>query len=318
MQLGFLGLGKMGSRLTQKLLLDGHEMIVWNRSSAPIEQLKDQISKIKVKIASSSLLAMTGQEAIEDLVKSLNKPRIIWSMLPAGEATENVLQEVSQFVQTGDIIIDGGNANFHDTQRRFDQFQKKGIRFLGIGVSGGVHISETGAALMAGGDKSAFDYVSPILKSISQPRAAYFYLGSGGAGHFAKMVHNAIEYAMMQGIGEGMGIIEKSQYNFELLEVAKSWRRGAIISGFLIDRLIDGLSKDPNLSQITGVIGSKGEAGWAIEEADKEQVPIKIIKDALEFRLQSQTDPQIQNSLAAKVVATLRHEFGGHEIEKKD
>jgi 6-phosphogluconate dehydrogenase len=171
---------------------------------------------------------------------------------------------------------------------------------------------------MVGGDKSAYETIMPLLDSLAKPNGGHAYFGTGGAGHFVKMVHNGIEYGMMQAIGEGFGVLEKSEYQFDLLEVAKLWQKGTIVSSFLIDRAKDALEKDKKLSDIEGVIASTGEAEWTVNAAKQESVPVPVIEESLEFRRQSQTDMAIQNSFAAKMVAALRREFGGHDVKKKD
>lgn len=312
MQIGFIGLGKMGSRMVLKLLVEGHEVVVWNRSSAPVEELKTQISNLKTTTQN-----LRVSKTIRELVQALKNPRIVWLMLPAGEATEQMLQEVSKYVEREDIIIDGGNANFHDTQRRYDEFKKRSIRFLGIGVSGGIIAAVHGYPMMAGGDRSAYDHIRPILDSLSKPNGGHDYFGTGGAGHFVKMVHNGIEYGMMQALGEGFGVLQKAEYNFDLYKIAKLWQRGTIVSSFLLDRAADALSKNSKLSDIEGIIVESGEARWTVEAAKKENVPVAIIENSLEFRRRSQKDSEVQKSFAAKMVAALRHEFGGHEVKKK-
>ncbi len=308
MKLGFIGLGKMGSRMSSKLILEGHDVIVWNRSPEPVESLKQEVSNSPhISMASS----------VEELIKSLESPKIVWSMLPSGDVTENTMREISKFVSAGDIVIDGANSHFTDTQRRFEMFREKGIKFLGIGVSGGIIAVKEGYPLMAGGDKSAYDYIKPLLDCLAKPSGGHEYFGEGGAGHFVKMVHNGIEYGMMQAIGEGFGVLDKSSYNLDLLSVAKLWQKGTIISSFLIDRAKDALEKDQKLTDIEGIIAATGEAEWTIQEAEKENVPVPVIKESLEFRKKSQTEAPIQNSFAAKMVAALRHEFGGHEVVKK-
>ncbi len=296
MKIGILGLGKMGGRIAVKLQKDGHGVLAWNRSETAVEDIK--IIK-----------------TIKELVQNLEKPRVIWVMVPSGIATDEVLSEVLKYVGKDDIVIDGGNANFKDTEKRYQQFKNKGIRFLGIGVSGGLKAFENGYSLMAGGDKSAYEYIEPILKSLSYPNGGYDYFGVGGAGHFIKMVHNGIEYGMMQSIGEGFGVLEKSEYDFDLQKVARIWQKGTVISGFLMDRTKEVFEKD--IKDVVGVIDATGEAEWTVKQAKKEEVPIEIIEKSLEFRKKSQNDPKIQNSFAAKVVASLRNAFGGHEIKKK-
>lgn len=310
MQLGFIGLGKMGSRMVLKLLEGGHEVVVWNRSLDTVENFKFQITNDQLK------QKLTVARTIEGVVSQLESPRIIWSMLPAGDATEAALQEVEKFATKDDIMIDGGNAHYADTQRRFEHFEKKHIPFLGIGVSGGVHGFENGFAMMAGGDRAGYETIRPILETLAKPHATASYVGTGGAGHFAKMVHNAIEYGIMQALGEGFGILEKAPYPFDLRQVAQMYRNGTIISGFLMDCAADALAKDERLSDITGVIAESGEARWAVEAAKAENVPHEIIEGSLEFRRKSKKEKTIQTSFAAKLIAAIRHEFGGHEVKK--
>ncbi len=291
MKLGFIGLGKMGSRMVKKLLQEGHEVVAWTRSESTI--------------------------TIEELVQSLEKPRVIWSMVPAGEATEEVLSEVNKHVEPGDIIIDGGNAFYKDTERRYEKLKTKNIKFLGIGVSGGLIAAEDGYPLMVGGDKEAYEYVGSILDSLAKPNGGHEYFGTGGAGHFVKMIHNGIEYGIMQSLGEGFGVLDKSPYKLDLLKVAKLWQRGTLVSGFMLDRVVEALQKDPKLDNIVGVIAESGEAQWTIEQAKEEGVDVEIIERSLEFRRRSQTDPKVQQSFTARMVAALRQAFGGHEVKKK-
>ncbi len=309
MKLAFLGLGKMGFRMAKKLVLSGHTVVAWNRSPQPLQDLQTEVQNAKNLIPASSV-----KEALE----KLESPKIVWLMLPAGEATETILQEVLQFINPGDIVIDGGNSNYKDTQRRFEQLGQRGIKFLGIGVSGGIIAVKEGYPLMVGGDRSAYETIIPMLNDLAVPHGGHEYFGTGGAGHFVKMVHNGIEYGMMQAIGEGFEVLEKSSYNFDLVNVANLWQKGTIVSSFLIDRAKDALVKDPKLSQLEGVIAASGEADWTIEAAKEEQVDVPIIEGSLTYRKESQTNPKIQNSFTAKMVSALRHEFGGHEVKKKE
>lgn len=308
MQIGIIGLGKMGSRLALKLLEEGHAITAWNRSPKAGDELKSNTSTQNLQIAQS----------IKDLIANLNPPRIVWLMLPAGDVTEVHLQEAAKYLEKNDILIDGGNAKFSDTDRRYKEFIGKGIRFLGIGVSGGIIARENGYPLMVGGDKSAYEAVQPILASLAKPSGGYAYFGEGGAGHFVKMVHNAIEYGYMQAIGEGFGVLEKAAYNLDLLAVAKMYQKGTLISGFMMDRTADALRKDPKLAHIEGVIGhASGETIWTLDEAEKDNLPMPVTGASLDFRLQSETDPDIQKSTAARLISALRHEFGGHKVKKK-
>lgn len=305
MQITILGLGKMGSRIALKLLKEGHEVVVWNRSPQATEDLKSQIPNIRSFVT------------IKEIVNSLEKPRVIWSMLPAGEATEEILQEVAKFVEENDIVIDGGNSKFSVTEKHYEMFKAQKVRFLGIGVSGGIIAETEGYPLMVGGDKSAYDHIKPILYSLSKSHGGHEYFGTGGAGHYVKMVHNAIEYAYMQGIGEGFGVLEKSPYNLDLVKVAKLYDQGSLISGFMMQRTIEALENDSKLESFSGVIGSaSGETVWTIDEAEKKDLPIEVIKRSLEIRKESVADQKIQKSFAARMVQALRLAFGGHGEKK--
>ncbi len=311
MKLGFIGLGKMGQGMVQKLLLDGHTTIVWNRTKSVVDDFRLRINDKKLANKFISV------ENIKNLVFNLESPRIIWLMLPAGEATETILKELDKYLAEGDVLIDGGNAYYQDTERRFKYFKKKGIRYLGIGVSGGIKAAKNGYPLMIGGDRSGFDEIKPLLETLIKPYGGYEYFGEGGAGHFVKMVHNGIEYGMMQAIGEGFGVLEKSSYNLDLVKVAKLWQRGTIITSFLMECAKNALEKDSKLSHIDGVIDATGEAEWTVAEAKKEGVPIENIEQALNFRKRSKIENEVRTSLAARMVAALRHEFGGHTVSKK-
>lgn len=295
MKLGFIGLGKMGARMVQKLIEEGHDVVAWNRSDHELKNV----------------------ENVEELVKSLEAPRVIWSMLPAGPATQEMLNKISKLVSKGDIVIDGGNSNFKDTQGRYEEFTNKGIRFLGIGVGGGIIAAEQGYPMMAGGDKSGYEFIKPILDSLAKSHGGHEYFGLGGAGHFVKMVHNGIEYGIMQSLGEGFGVMEKSPYNLDLLKVAKLYQKGTLVSGFMLDRTVEVLSNPSILSSIEGKIAESGEAEWTVQEAKIEKVDVEIIERSLEFRRRSQKDEEIQKSFSARMVAALRNAFGGHEVRKK-
>ncbi len=313
MKIGLIGFGKMGSRIAEKLLTEGHEVVGWNRSNETIENFKFKISNLKLN-DSQFIVA----DDIEQLIKQLKAPRIVWLMLPSGVPTQTVLDEVAKYTQKDDIVIDGGNAFYQDTQKRNEEFSARGIRFLGIGVSGGIIAEKEGYPLMVGGDKSAYEYIKPVLDSLAKPGGGHEYFGYGGAGHFVKMVHNGVEYGMMQAIGEGFGVLQKAKYNFDLLKVAKLWQKGTIVDSFLIDRAKDALEKDANLADIVGEIAATGEAEWTINEAKKEDVPVGVIESSLEFRKKSLVENKVKESFAAKMVAALRREFGGHEVKKKD
>jgi 6-phosphogluconate dehydrogenase len=311
MQIGFIGLGKMGTRMVEKLLREGHVVIGWNRT-------REVTEKFHIGLSDQGLDAsFIASDDIESLVKGLTTPRVIWVMLPAGDATKMTLLEIAKHAEEGDIVIDGGNSNYRDTEKHASDFRAKGLRFLGIGVSGGVQAGRNGYPLMVGGEISAYEHIKPLLESLAKTGGAYAYFGAGGAGHFVKMVHNGIEYGMMQAIGEGFGVLEKAPYQLDLAEASKLWQRGTIISSFLMNCARSALEKDPRLTGIDGKIGATGEAEWTVAQAKEEDVPIENIEQSLTFRQKSQTDTSISSSFAAKMVAALRHEFGGHDVEKK-
>ena len=305
MKIGVLGLGKMGSRIALKLADGGHGVVAWNRTQEAAKALKLENPKIEIS------------NSINEVIQNLPEPSILWLMLPAGDATQSVLDEASKYLKKGDIVIDGGNAYFKDTEKRYQNFKENGIEYLGIGVSGGILAPKNGFPLMAGGSKKAYENIKPLLETLSKPNGGYDYFGEGGAGHFVKMVHNGIEYGIMQSFGEGFEVLEKSSYKFDLLSIARLWQKGTIISGFLADRASDALSENPDLSGILGVIDESGEARWTVEEAKKEGVSVEIIERSLEYRRRSKTDTKIQNSFTAKMVAALRNAFGGHSVKKK-
>jgi len=311
MQIGFIGLGKMGTRMAEKLLAGGHTVIAWNRSPEVVEQFRLHLQD------TGKSDGFVAAENVKNLVVTLGSPKIVWLMLPAGEATENILKEVEGYCEKGDIIVDGGNAFYKDTQKRYEDLSQKGIRFLGVGVSGGVKAFENGYPMMIGGDQSAYEELKPLFETLMQPHGGYEYFGEGGAGHFVKMVHNGIEYGMMQAIGEGFGVLEKAPYPLDLLKTANLWQKNTIVTSFLMECAKDALEKDHDLSELSGVIDATGEAEWTVNQAKEVGVFAENIDQSLDFRRRSKTDENVRSSFAARMVAALRHEFGGHKVEKK-
>jgi 6-phosphogluconate dehydrogenase len=305
MQVGFIGLGKMGGRMVTKLISEGHEVVAWNRT---LEASND------LKIRNPQLIIA---EDIENLVKSLDKPRVIWIMV-THLGVDEVLSEVRKYLSEGDVVIDAGNSNFKETDRRFVEFEKVGINYLGIGTSGGILAAENGFPFMVGGSEKGYELIKPVLDSLSKPNGGHEFFGKGGAGHFVKMVHNGIEYGQMQAMAEGFELLEKSDYKFDLVKIASLYQKGTIVSGFLIDRLKDAFSKNSSLSDSEGPVAASGEAEWTIEAAHGLGLDLEIIDESLEFRQKSQTDEKIQNSFTARVVNALRREFGGHEVKKNE
>lgn len=313
MKLGFIGLGKMGNRMAIKLLKDGHELVVWNRSEERKNGFKDEVDKLKLTDK------VEFAPDLEKLMMVLPKPRIVWSMLPAGDVTEEVfISGVGGYAMAGDILIDGGNAYYEDTQHRYENFNKAGVMYMGIGVSGGIIAAEEGYPLMVGGSMFGYEAIKPILNSLAKPGGGHAYFGEGGAGHFVKMVHNGMEYGIMQAIGEGFGVLANSPYNLDLSKVAQLYQKGTLVSGFMMQRAIEVLNDDPRLEKIEGYIEDSGEGRWTIQKAKEQGVPIDIIEASLKFRERSREDPYVSASFAARVVAGLRKAFGGHFVKKKE
>jgi 6-phosphogluconate dehydrogenase len=310
MKIGIAGLGKMGGRMAAKLVKEGQDVVVWNRTTQKAEDLAQELSEYQnIKVA----------RGIKELIDDLPSPRVVLTMLPAGDATEALLSEIAQLLSKDDILIDAGNSYYKDTDRRYRGFKANGIRFLGMGVSGGIVAGTEGYPQMVGGDKSAYEYVTPLLDSLARPGGGHEYFGEGGAGHFVKMVHNGIEYPIMQALGEGFGVLAASPYNFDLLKVAQLYQKGTLVSGFMLDRAAEALQNDPRLEKIEGIIGSASEeTAWTIEEAKKYNVPVESIEQARDFRLRSETDVNIQKSFAAHMVGALRIAFGGHPVKLKN
>ena len=305
LRVGFIGLGRMGSNMTKKLVADGHQVVAWNRSAEPAEKIKAEEPRIQIV------------SSIKELIDSLEKPRIVWTMVLIGQPTDEVLAEIEKYVEEGDIVIEGSNANYNDTERRYQYFKEKRVRFLGTGVAGGILGPKEGYAIMAGGDKSAYDYLVPIFDTLVKPKAGHGYFGEGGAGHFVKMIHNGIEYGYMQAIGEGLDVLEHSPYQIDLLIVTQLWQKSSLVSGFMMDRAVDVLKEDPHLEGLTGVVDATGEAEWTVETAKKLGIPVEIIEASLNYRKRSQTDKKIQESYTARMIAALRVVFGAHGIHKK-
>ncbi len=311
MQLGFIGLGKMGSRMAEKLLKEGHEVVVWNRSQEGISNFQFQISQFKSKPK------YTIAKTVEILVQSLEKPRIVWTMLPAGSATQEMLDEIEKYVEKDDIVIDGSNSNYKDTEKRYKFFKKQGVRFLGIGISGGIVAAKTGYPIMAGGDKSAYEKITPILNSLAKPDGGHQYFGEGGAGAFVKMIHNGIEYGIMQSLAEGYAVMKKAPYDLNLVDVTKLWQKGTLVSGFMLDRSLEVLENNPELEDISGAIATSGEGDWTVEQAKEEDIVVPIIAASLKYRKDSQKDPKLADGYTAKFVNALRQAFGGHPVKKE-
>lgn len=298
MQIGMIGLGKMGYNLVLNLMDHGHEVVATDVN-------KEQVEKITNDGA-------TGVESIKELVSGLNTPRVVWMMVPAGSITESVLSELKDVLEPGDIVIDGGNSNYKDTLKRAEDLKEKGIHFVDVGTSGGTEGARHGACTMIGCEPEVFEIIEPIFKDLSVENG-YLYTGKVGSGHFLKMVHNGIEYGMMQAIAEGFEVLEKSQFDYDYEAVAKMWNHGSVVRSWLMELTQNAFSKDPKLEGIKGVMHASGEGKWTVEAALDLQVPAPVIALSLMMRNRSLED----DTFTGKVVAALRNEFGGHAVVKK-
>jgi len=324
MRLGMVGLGRMGANMTRRLMRGGHELVVTDLSSDNVKQLSGEGA-----ISSSSL---------DDFVSKLQKPRIAWLMVPAGAPTEKTVQALAQRFEKGDIIIDGGNSYFKDDIRRSRELQDKGIHYVDVGTSGGVWGLERGYCMMIGGPAEAFRVLDPVFKTLAPGRGdiprtpgrekvigtaeeGYIYCGPSGAGHFVKMVHNGIEYGLMQAYAEGFDIFrnaeskelpEEQRYKLNLADIAEVWRRGSVVSSWLLDLTAMALVENPTLEEYTGFVQDSGEGRWTIQAAIDEAVPADVLSAALYTRFRSRQE----HTFAEKMLSAMRQKFGGH-VEPK-
>ncbi len=309
MTIRFMGLGKMGKGLVLNLLDHNFEVLAFNRSPGPLEEAVSAGAK------KAGTLEELASGPAEDPASAGGSaaPRIFWFMLTAGKILDEVLfgSGFIDLLKPGDIVIDGGNSNFNDSVRRHNLCKEKEIFFLDAGVSGGPAGARHGAAIMVGGEKQAYDAAEPIFKALSMENG-YGYMGESGSGHFVKMVHNAVEYGMLQAIGEGYDLLVSGPYkNLDLNSVTKVWQNGTVIRGFLMDLMKRALEKDPKLESVKGYVEDNGEGKWSVETAMDFSVPFALNAYALMFRYITRQN----ESFAAKTVAALRREFGGHEVK---
>jgi 6-phosphogluconate dehydrogenase len=317
MQLGMVGLGRMGGNMARRLLRAGHAVVGWNRSPEPIRRLA----------ADGGLAA----SSLADLVGKLSPPRAVWVMLPAGEPTEGTVRDLAGLLRAGDVLVDGGNSRFQDDARRSRELAPRGIHYLDAGTSGGIWGAERGYCLMVGGPAAGVRLLEPALRSLAPGRAGveptpgatgsetqgWLHCGPSGAGHFVKMVHNGIEYGLMQAYAEGFDVLrgassesvpEEIRYALDLEAVAELWRRGSVVSSWLLDLAARALREDPRLDGFSGRVEDSGEGRWTVEAAVAEAVPVPAISAALYARFRSRRDP----SWADKLLSAMRRQFGGH------
>jgi 6-phosphogluconate dehydrogenase len=321
MQIGMIGLGKMGGAMSRRLMNAGHGCVVFDRANAAREALAKDGATPAVSVA--------------DLVKTLgNSPRVVWLMLPAGAPTDETVTELSALMSVGDIIVDGGNSFYKDDIRRAEKLARKGVRYVDCGTSGGVWGIERGYCLMIGGPKEAVEHLDPIFAALApgigdipqtpgreasdpRPEQGYLHAGPPGAGHFVKMVHNGIEYGLMQAYAEGFDILrnkdsqdlpEAERFTLNMPDIAEVWRRGSVVSSWLLDLGAAALVKDPHLAAYSGFVQDSGEGRWTVEAAIEEAVPADVITAALYARFRSRLD----HSFAEKMLSAMRYGFGGH------
>jgi 6-phosphogluconate dehydrogenase len=301
MKLSMIGLGKMGGNMSRRLLRGGHEVVVYDRGAEAVKEL-----------AGEGAIAATS---LSDLVSKLATPRAVWMMLPAGDVTENTIHELSSLLAAGDIIIDGGNSNYKDSIRRAAMLQPKGIHFVDVGTSGGIWGLSEGYSMMVGGAAAAVEVLRPALETLA-PGAdlGWGHVGPSGAGHFTKMIHNGIEYGMMQAYAEGFEIMRaKQDFGLDLHQIAEIWRHGSVVRSWLLDLTANALKDDQNLSDLKGWVADSGEGRWTVAEAIDQDVPAPVITLSLLMRFVSRQD----DSYSAKLLAAMRNQFGGHAVKKE-
>ena len=295
MQLAMIGLGRMGSGMTIRLMQGGHQVVVFDRSA-------DAIATLAGKGA-------TGAGSLEDLGQKLKAPRIFWLMIPAGAPIDDTIQRLSAILSPGDIIVDGGNSNYKDSMRRAETLRSQQVEFLDCGTSGGIWGLKVGFNLMVGGNEAVFKQVEPIFQTLAPPDG-YAFVGPSGAGHYAKMVHNGIEYSMLQSYAEGFEILKAAPFSFDLVQLTRLWNHGSVIRSWLLELAEDAFERDPELAHIKGYVEDSGEGRWTLEEALEHAVPAPALAMSLFMRYRSRQD----DSFSAKVLAALRNEFGGHPV----
>jgi 6-phosphogluconate dehydrogenase len=297
MEIGFIGLGKMGLNMVTRLQQAGHRVTAYDRSAEAL--------------AGATAAGCTGASSLADLIQRLKAPRAVWIMVPSGAPTEETVHAVAALLQPGDVVIDGGNTRFHDDVRRAQELKTKNIHYIDAGTSGGIWGLKNGYCLMIGGEKEPVDRLAPIFTSLAPPNG-WAHLGAAGAGHYVKMVHNGIEYSMMQGYAEGFELMSKSDYGLDLRRIADLWMQGSVVRSWLLELAASALKEDPRLERLKGYVQDSGEGRWMIADAIEKEVPAPTLTNALFTRFRSrQTE-----SFAEKMLAALRNAFGGHAVKR--
>lgn len=301
MELGMIGLGKMGANMTERLLKGGHQVVVYDRSAGPVQ--------------AAASLGATPSDSMQDLVAKLTSPRAVWVMVPAGAPAESVINGLADILAPEDTVIDGGNSNYKDSMHRASMLSEQGINFVDVGTSGGIWGLREGYSMMVGGDKVVVDRLQPIFETLAPgPDKGWGHVGPSGTGHFVKMVHNGVEYALMQSYAEGFEILKaKDVFGLDLHQIAEIWRYGSVVRSWLLDLTAAALREDQDLSDIRGWVADSGEGRWTVAEAIDQDVPAPVITLSLLMRFVSRQD----QSYAAKLLAALRNQFGGHAVLKE-
>ncbi len=300
MTIGFIGLGKMGAGMTRRLLKSNHTVVAWNRTPAKLEAIiKDGV---------------TPAHTIEELIAKLPKPRVIWLMVSAGSAVDEVVGHLLPHLESGDVIVDGGNSKFSDDQARQKHVADKGVTWVDAGVSGGIAGENDGYCIMLGSDKQeAIAHLKPILDDLASDNKSWEHVGPNGAGHFVKMVHNAIEYGMMQAFAEGYDLLKRGPYDkLDLLQVTQLWGKGSIVRSYLLQMIEQALESDVNLEKLEPFVAENGEGRWAVQTAIDHKVPFSVNAASVFSRFASQDD----NSYALRLLAAMRQQFGGHAVQE--
>ena len=298
MELGMIGLGRMGANMTERLLLGGHRVIAYDRSAEAIQRVVDK--------------GAVGARSLADFVKQLSLPRAVWLMVPSGDPVDQTIDQLLPSLARDDIIIDGGNSNYKDTIRRAERVKQRGLHFVDAGTSGGIWGLKVGYCMMVGGEKEIVGRFEPIFKTLA-PKDGFLHVGPSGAGHFVKMIHNGIEYGMLQAYGEGFELLKASQFELDLGKIAHLWNQGSVVRSWLLELCESAFAKDPQLASIKGYVEDSGEGRWTVQEAIERNVPAPVLTLSLFARFASRQ----RDSFAAKVIAALRNEFGGHAVKKE-
>jgi 6-phosphogluconate dehydrogenase len=297
MKLGMIGLGKMGGNMTERLMRGGHEVVVYDRSPETVQRYVT--------------LGSQGSESAASMVQKLSAPRIVWIMVPAGKPVDETIAALLPGMSKGDVIIDGGNSNFHDTMRRGAELGEKGIEFVDSGTSGGIWGLANGYCLMIGASESAFKLCEPIFKTLA-PEDGYAHMGPTGSGHYVKMIHNGVEYGVLQAYAEGYEILHASKdFKLDLHRISSVWNHGSVVRSWINELAERAFEKDSNLDALKGFVADSGEGRWTVQEAVDLDVPAPVITLSLLMRLRSRQE----DSFSAKVIAALRNEFGGHAVK---